>query len=91
MRLNEKPFYTVEKVILTPKSEDAGWSIDQEFDYEGYDIGARTRFSGGDLIFDVSDWEWTVTYTRSAQFRAVADVVGEEKAEEVLRAMGVRE
>lgn len=84
-------FYTVDHVLLTPKREDAGWTVNYDSDdlYLSSD-NSFTRFSRGDLVFSASDWSWEITYKRSDKFQKVADIVGNSLAERVMTALGER-
>lgn len=84
--MQEKRFYAVEKVILTPKSEHSGWTINRDYDTWTDEF---TTFAGGDLIFDASEWEWEIEYTRTQKFRKVVELIGDaDTAEKILDALG---
>lgn len=80
LRLTNNRHQVVEKVIFTPKASDP--CIERAIEYGPYEFYDEWRSSAG-------HWNISVEVTNSEQFTKVAEIVGDEKASEVMEALGL--
>lgn len=86
-------FQEIKKVVLTPKVKDPHIRFEREYpenaydrygSWPGHDIPIKD-----DVIFERTHWEVVIKTGLTEKFKKVSAIVGDEKAREVLDALGV--
>lgn len=83
----------IKKVVLKPKVKNPSFRFDREYDepryFSSYSYSDYRELIKDDIVFDRREWEIAVKVGPTEKFKKVADIVGDEKATEVMEALGL--